>query len=226
MTTFNRTMAVARVRPLTMSRLLPISLGVVGLLLLVPGVLFVTNTGLNSEDAGVALTPLTSIPLDRIGTFHRTTVLIPDTPQWKRIRREWGEPEWIIAAVSHEELSTYCFRDLALTIRVTQREKPVPVEISYSPYEYGSGCVDGSFKFRATPGTDLSVSVLKADGRTLPSGELIIVGGWANTKDKLVGISLDRELRGFVAVTSILGFILIGSAGYVWKRRRALRRSA
>jgi len=201
-----------------MSRWVLISLGAAGLLLLVTGALSLRDGGLNSDDANVALTPLTKIPLDRIGTFGRSKLLIPDTPQWKRIRREWGDPEFTIAAVSPEKLSAYCLRDLGVTLVVTQRENPVPLEISYPPYMYGSGCVDGSFKFRAASGSELNVSVRRSVNGPLPSGELIIVASWPYTKDKLVGISLEEETRPALIVTSVLGLILVGSALLLYRR--------
>jgi len=205
-----------------MRHVLPISLGVVGLLLMVPGALFLTNTGLSSEDANVALTPLLTIPLDRIGTYGRTRVLIPDTPQWKRIRREWGEPEWIIAAVEPEKEFAYCLPELGLTILVGDHERPLPLQSSYPPYGYSTDCAASTISFNATPGTELNVSILKSSDRPLPSANLIIVGRWLYTKDKLVGIYLDEEVRPILIVTSALGLILVGSAGYVWNRRRGL----
>src|SRR3982074_2486759 len=87
------------------SRFFALSVAVAGLLLLIPGTLSVPSMmfGLKSGDDQVALTPLASVGLDRIGTAPLITKLvIPDTPQWRRIRRVWGEPAFIISAVSSE----------------------------------------------------------------------------------------------------------------------------
>src|ERR1017187_5644307 len=101
-----------------MSRFVPLSFAVIGLLVFVPGVALLISTlhGLNSEDEVVALTPVASIPLDQVGKqpLSATNVVIPDTVRWKRIRREWGEPDFIISAVSSDRRVAFCLADLGL----------------------------------------------------------------------------------------------------------------
>src|ERR1700730_1585382 len=98
-----------------MSRFFPISVGIAGLLLLIPGALSFRSMvfGLKSGDDLVALTPLASVRLDQIGTSPLITKLvIPDTPQWRRIRRVWGDPTFIISAISAEKRFVNCLPDL------------------------------------------------------------------------------------------------------------------
>lgn len=176
-------------------RLVPVALGGVGVLLIIPGLWFFPHYwhSLNSQDAEVALKPLITIPLDRIGTIRPVTLVIPDTPQWRHIRREWGEPDWIIAAVSPEKWRAYCLPRLGPIIQVMERATPVPLQASYPPYAYSTDCANSCLRFQAAPGTEISVTIFKSDDRPLPSGELIVIGGWLYTKDKLVGISLDHR---------------------------------
>ena len=77
-----------------MGRLVRFSIAALGILFFVPGavLLYFGLSGVQSGDDVVALTPLGSVPLDRIGSQHphSLTVVIPDTAQWKRIRRGMG----------------------------------------------------------------------------------------------------------------------------------------
>jgi hypothetical protein len=208
------------------SRLLPLSVGVVGLLLLIPGAFSVPSMvfGLKSGDDLVALTPLASVRLDQIGTAPLIIKLvIPDTPQWRRIRRVWGEPAFIISAVSSEKEFAYCLPDLGMTVEVGGHGNKIPLEFSNPPYSYSTDWERSSLTFQAAPGTELAAKITNAGDRMLPSGDLIIVSYWFNTKDKLVGISIDRELRPILTATSSLGFVLIVIAAWSLLRHRPLR---
>jgi hypothetical protein len=209
-----------------MNRFVPLSLGIVGLLILAPGATVLTAIlhGLTDQDVGTALTPLTRIPLDGIGKRPLTTlkVVIPDTAQWKRIRREWGDPAFTISAVSSERQFAYCLPELAMGIYIYEHGNHVPMEISYPAYGYSTDCQQSSLKFRAAPGTELLVTIARSSQQSLPTGELIVIANWPYTKDKLVGHSLDRELRPTVGTATIFGAMLVAVAVYL-HRRRVLR---
>jgi hypothetical protein len=56
-------------------------------------------------------------------------VTIPETEQWARIRRAWGDPGFIIAAVSPPQRNrVYCFSNLGLTVWVKRGADQVPLE--------------------------------------------------------------------------------------------------
>ena len=196
------------------------------MLLLVPGVLSVPSIvfGLKSGDDMVALKPLASVRLDRIGkTPLITKLVVPDTPQWRRIRRVWGDPAFVISAVSSEKRFAYCLPDLGVILEVTGQGKNIPLEFSNPPYGYSSDCERSSLAFQAVPGSELAVTITKSGDHPLPSGELTIMSNWLNTKDKLVGISLDETLRPILTATSSLGFVLVVIAVWTLVRRRSLR---
>jgi|SRR5579862_3107249 len=114
-----------------MSRFVSLPLAVLGLLVFVPGaVLFVcTLRSLTREEDLVAENPVATIPLDQFGRQASTevNVIIPDSRQWKRIRRDWGDPDFIISAVSSErQLFAYCLADLGMRAEVYQHGKPIP----------------------------------------------------------------------------------------------------
>ena len=209
--------------PKCMRRFVPITLAVIGLLVLVPGVflLIFIPTGLNPADEAVALAPLTSIPLDRVENQLSTEVkvVIPYTAQWTRIRAEWGKPEFIVSAVSSEHLLAWCLAELRIEIKVSHHGNLVPAAVSYPPYGY-SGCENGSLRFGVDPGTDeLRLSISKSGFLPLPSGRIIIVADWRDTKGNLVGDSLDAGLRPLAIAASLAGVILIALAAFFqWRR--------
>jgi hypothetical protein len=208
------------------SRFLPPCIGLAGLLLLIPGALFGPSMlfGLKHGDDFVALTPLANVRLDQIGTVPVVIKLvIPDKPQWRRIRRAWGEPTFVISAVSSQKRFAYCLPDLGINVEIGRQESEIPLEFSNPPYGYSSNCERSSLAFQAVPGSELAVTITKSGDRPIPSGDLIIVSNWPNTKDKLVGISLDEKLRPILTATSSVGVVLMVIAVGILVRRHRLR---
>jgi hypothetical protein len=206
--------------------LVPFLLGMAGVLLLIPGASFVPSMffGLKPGDDVVALTPLFRIRLDQLGMEPVVTKLvIPDTPQWKRIRRIWGEPSYNISAVSSERRFTYCLPHLGLNVKVSGRSSAIPFKGSGPPYGYSTDCDRSSLAFRAVSGSELTVTISKFGDPQIHCGELLVVSDWFNTKDKLVGVSLDEELRPIVMASACLGSMLIVGAAVLLLRHRHLR---
>ncbi len=174
-------------------------LGVLGLLALAAGSFLVVTRmqDLSPADASAALANLTDVELDRIVTTDPVAVslVIPDTPQWARIRQKWGEPDFLIAAISPARSFCYCLPRVPMTITVADNADQIPRQPAGPPYGYSDDCPTSTLKFNAAPGTKLTISVAKNGTEPVPPGDLIIVGSWWNTKDKLVGISVDEELR-------------------------------
>jgi hypothetical protein len=75
-----------------------------------------------------------------------------------------------------------------------------------------------ALKFNAAPGTKLTISVAKNGTEPVPPGDLIIVASWWNTKDKLVGISLDEELRKVANFGIVSGSVLLLAGWLTWRR--------
>lgn len=210
-------------RPWRTMRRAAIIAGAIGLLIFCPGAILLISTmsGLNIEDERTALAPLASVPLDSIGEQPLTdiTVVIPDTAQWKRIRRKLGAPTFIISAVSSRRLLAFCLADLKIGIEVFEHGSPVRTEMSGAPYAYSAKCERGSLRFKAAPGTELRVAISSLGVRPQLLEQIVVLGFWPDTKDKLVGGALDRELRPIAEGASILGLILIALSILFWRRR-------
>jgi hypothetical protein len=177
---------------------------------------------LTPEEVEVAQTPIATIPFDQVGTQRSTsaTVIIPKSAQWRRIRRDWGEPDFVVAAVSSERvLWAYCLADLGMRIEVDRQGRPIPVEVSAPGYGYSTNCERSSLRFGAAPGDELQVLISRSGQRPLPAGKLIVVGKWFYENDKIVGDELDAWLRPFLAGASILGLSLVALAAYFHRQQ-------
>jgi hypothetical protein len=219
-----------RVPPDKLDRLLPPKVnrtaawivGLLGLLTLAAGGFLTSKRlqDLSQADASAALANLADVQLDRIAATDplAISVVIPSTPQWARIRRSWGEPDFLIAAVSPVKSFCYCLAKLPVTITVADNADQIPRPPAGPPYAYSADCPTSTLKFKAAPGTKLTVSVAKNGTQPLPPGDLIIVGSWWNTKDKLVGIAVDEQLRDIANSGIVSGFVLLLGSWFIWRR--------
>lgn len=196
--------------------------GLLGLLTLAAGGFLTSKRlqDLSQADASAALANLADVQLDRIAATDplAISVVIPNTPQWARIWRSWGEPDFLIAALSPVKSFCYCLAKLPVTITVADIAGQIPRQPAGPPYAYSADCPTSTLKFEAAPGTKLTVSVAKNGTQPLPPGDLIIVGSWWNTKDKLVGIALDEELRKVANSAIVSGSVLLLAGWFIWRR--------
>lgn len=208
--------------PQKVKRSIALAVGTLGLLVFAAGsfLAFTRMLDPSPADANVALANLADVKLDHIAATDSLAIslVIPDTPQWVRIRRKWGDPDFLVAAVSPSN-SCYCLPKLPIAITATHDGDEIPIQASGPPYGHSSECSTSTFKFNAAPGTKLTVSAVKNGTEPLPPGDLIIVGSWWNTKDKLVGISLDEELRNVSTIAIVGGVGLVFAAWLIWRRR-------
>jgi hypothetical protein len=194
-------------------RRLPLWLTVTGSVLLIPGILWFATSGMrvSNHDAWLALDPITRIPLDGVGKGPSSaTLTVPNTVRWKKIRKVWGEPEFVISVVEPTGRSTLCLPEMPLRIELSDPTgRIIRLRPSASPYGYSSDCESSSLRFQADPGSELTLKVIETGVRTVPAGYLIIVGDWFHTKDKLVGVDLDEDIDSLAKWTSIIGCLLI-----------------
>jgi len=202
-----------------------VALIAIGFLLLLPGALWLFTHGLSSDDAAAALSPLARIPLDQLETAGSAAVVvtIPDNPQWIRIRHEWGEPEYLIAAVENPRRDglIHCLDELGIRVTVTTKAGQVSLKTAQGwPYGYRGTRPQSGLELEAKPGTDLTVRV-SSPPRRMPAGELVLMCYWQNVKDKLVGIGLDEDLLEMSRVTKTAGILLIIAGMSLLMRRTA-----
>ena len=149
-------------------------------------------------------------------------VVVPDTDQWRRIRRSWGEPDLIVAALSKDG-PAWCLSDLAKSVEVTTRGNLIPLKPAAAGYGHSAACELSSFTFRASPAAELLVTVTKRDQLAWPIGDLVVRCDWPNAKDKLVGISIENDLQKLhplAGAGAIIGLLLLALASDFWRWRR------
>ncbi len=209
------------------SHRLPLGLSAIGALLVFPGVLWFAGSGtrLNDDDVSSALKPLTQIRLDSIGEQPLSVTLInPNTARWTRIRKAWGEPEFVFAAIDPTGRIAQCLPKMGVRIELWDPiGRAIVLRPGGGPYGYSTDCESSSLRFRAAVGDVLTLEVTKI-GEGVTTGDLIVVGDWFNTKDKLVGVALDKDIQPILKWPSITGSLLILSALLVFVRNRVRQR--
>jgi len=99
------------------SKRLPLWLSAIGGLLVLPGVLWFGGSGTrpNNDDVSSALKPLTRIHLDSIDEKPLSVALIiPNTARWTRIRKAWGEPEFVFSAIDPTGRFAQCLPEMGM----------------------------------------------------------------------------------------------------------------
>src|SRR5882724_6206310 len=104
------------------------------------------------EEAQVAFEPLASLSLARIEAQGYTdlSVIAPNNATWQRIRRVWGDPCYLITAVSPSRKNMYCFSKLGLGIQLETGSDSVALEAASEPlYGYSADCQSYGVRFQA-----------------------------------------------------------------------------
>jgi hypothetical protein len=153
-------------------------------------------------------------------------VTVPESVQWQRIRRGWGDPGYVLAAVSPQRGLIYCFDGLGIEVEVLRGGVRIPLATAaVPPYGFSTECGATGLKFNAPPGSELTIRVLATSDHPLPPGELVLITNWDyRAKDRIAGIMLDEELSEALRVTALIGLILILSAVCLVARRNVLNR--
>ena len=188
---------------------------VLGALFVIPQIWSATKTSVRPGDQRIAFTPFYRTGLENLEDGTTFSVTIPNNQAWKRIRRAWGDREFVIAAVSPDLETMYCLDtwDIELQARVDGR--PLPTQTANSPpYGFSVSCSSPvGVKFDATPGSRVEIKVDKVRHGMAPKGDLIVTTYWWDGKDKLVGIALDRELRVPFLIMAAVGILCLGGGG-------------
>lgn len=202
-------------------------LAAVGALILAPSALFL-HSALNQMQAReivVALAPLARRPLAelRAGQGIVLKVTVPDTAQWRSIRKSWGEPRYLISAISPDGRRAYCLPDLGATVSANSSRGAVSLVSTGPGYAQNCNCeapgaAQAALAFHASPGDEVVITARAAGAHALPAGELVVICAWDNVKDKLVGAALERELKMPAAAASTAGVLLIALAAWLHRR--------
>jgi hypothetical protein len=142
---------------------------------------------------------------------------VPDTAQWARIRKSWGDHGYIALGVRREGRTDWIvpFSTLDLDLKVTRSGESLSLEsATYPPYGYSSsGQGDHGVMFKPRPGDDLVISITARQSAALPVGDLVIEPYWDGyAKDHIVGAMLESDLRPYVWSMAIFGIALLAAS--------------
>ncbi len=196
-------------------RLTGLFLSVIGVLLVIPQIWSSTKTSLRPGDETVAFTPLYRIGLENLDSGATFSVTIPDNEAWRRIRRAWGDPGYVIAPVSSDLQTMDCLDTWEIKVQATVDGQPLPTQMANSPpYGFSTSCSSPvGVQFNATPGSRVEVRIDKGKRGLASSEDLIVTSYRLDGKDKLVGIALDRELRVPFLLMAAVGILCLGGGG-------------
>lgn len=182
------------------------------------------------DEFKAAFTRLADGPMDltQTGKSAELTATIPNDEVWRRIRKRWGEPTYIVAAVSSPpENYMYCLSQLGLTASVTADGVPVTTfTADQPPYEYSANlsCTQLAVRFAATPGQRLQIAITGQPDHVSKGDRIIVEPYWTDdTKDRRVGYALVEELH-LKTVWRIL--VALGVALTIYGFWDVLKRSA
>ena len=194
----------------------------VGILLLTPLIWLYARPSLRAGDLSLALAPIYESSLENLSNNPSATftLSIPSDIRWKRVWSALGDPGYVVAAVTADRRTTYCFEKLGIEVQVIVGSVPAQTEPALEPlYGHSAQCLPIGIKFKANPGDQVTIrTITKSDAR--PPGYMLVMANWTlELKDRIVALDLNEELRGPIWVIGATGFFCLGLA-YVWALKR------
>ena len=160
---------------------------------------FNTASSLSPADAQTVMMPLKVVPLEQIAKDGSIAfdIVVPSETSWKKIRAAWGDPGYLISIVSPDRRTLTCFDKHELDVRLSDDSGAIHSESANSPlYGYSSECINVGTKFNASPGDRVRLQVTYSGRPPQLRGDLMVTAYWGpEIKDKLVGLSINEELR-------------------------------
>jgi hypothetical protein len=211
-----------------MRSVLPWGLLLIGVVLLVPFVAACLRKPVNEV---LAQQPLRTIPLDTLTPgVHTIYVKIPDSAEWKHIRRQWGEPGYIVA-VSSSSKSKYlrCMNPQRLSVSLQGSSgRPLKTQAPEgAPYGYSAECSSPGIRFEASSGSVVTLQVYRS-AELGDTGDYLIVAPFWNSgiKDHIVGSLLDQDLAPVFDISAVIGALMLVASLLLFRGGFKRRRTA
>lgn len=207
-----------------------LTLFALGFLLVIPALWYWvwvwTSDPVRLSDTAVAFTRLAEVSLKRVQDERSIdlTFITPNDAVWRRIRRHWGDPGYVVVAAAPGDRDyVYCLKDLGINVRAMIGSTALDMETAeYAPYGYSSKCKPVGLLFRTAPDTAVRIQIM-ATNRITVSGDLVVEPYWTvGTKDRLVGISIQEDLhiQTVANALAVAGLILISVSASIFSRNR------
>lgn len=206
----------------------PLSLVAFGTLLIYAAIWIFRAYPLHAGDAAAAFQRLAEVPLDQLESqgLQDVVVTAPSSAVWKRIRRTWGDPGYIIAVVSPGPRQyLFCLEKLDLRISVALDSQQLELRTAeYPPYGYSANCKPVGLQFRAPEGATVRIRVAGGLGQVPRPANLVVEPYWTTgAKDHLVGVAIEEQshLRAVAAFSAVVGAAMLACGLWLFARRRA-----
>jgi hypothetical protein len=206
------------------------ALVIVGALLIAPVAVqaAIAVLSVHSPDVRRALNPLARISLAELEGARPVvlSVTVPADRQWRRISRDWGRPQFLVAAVTPgdwPDRRTYSPDEVKLTIRVRRDHAPIPTRpTNEGPYSYSTELGSNAILFDADDGQPITIDAHSAIHGQLPAGELLVIAHWnrMTIKDTLAVLSSVEKITRVTASLACVGLAAIALGIYRLERRR------
>jgi hypothetical protein len=190
----------------------------IALLMILPAAFTSGVFGPTSEDAELAAVPVIRLPFDALKRAGSASVIfeVPASVQWTRLRNAWGDPDYIVFAVSRTDGTIVSWSSVGVAVTASIASRPLAVEpAAASPYGYSSSAQDPGVAIRAAPGARVRVDFAVLSAHPESAGEIVIQPEWEGMKDRLVGVALNLHLRPHIRVASVLGVLLLAVAAAI-----------
>jgi hypothetical protein len=190
----------------------------IALLLILPAAFTSGVFGPTSEDVELATAPVIRLPLDALMRAGSVSVIfeVPAGVQWTRIRNAWGDPDYIVFAVSKTDGTIVSWSSVGVAVTASIASRPLPVEPAAStPYGYSSSAQDPGVAIRAGPGARVRVDFAVLSPNPESATEIVIQPEWEGMKDRIVGVALNLHLRPHIRVASVFGVLLLAVAAFI-----------
>jgi hypothetical protein len=164
----------------------------------------------STADVSQALAPIATVPLTEAYADSQVTTqfVIPDTAAWRRIRRSWGEPDFVIV-VTTSDRHALCLSRLDLAISITDKGNPVRVAPGSLPYAYSEDCNESGLRFHALPGSSLHLQIAEHERRGITEEQLVVAADWLYFKDDIVGSDLNQKTERAGRAALLLGVVVL-----------------
>jgi hypothetical protein len=190
----------------------------IALLLTLPAAFTSGVFGPTAEDAELAVTPAVRLPLDALKRAGSASVIfeVPAGVQWTRIRDEWGDPDYVVFGVARSNGSVVSWSSLGVAVTASIAGRSLPVEpATAAAYGYSSGAQDPGVVIRPAPGARVRVDFAASNPDPGPATEIVVKPEWPGMKDRLVGVTLNLNLRPHIRAASVCGVLLLAVAAFI-----------
>ena len=162
-----------------------------------------------------ATAPVARLPLDTLRRTGEWSVVftVPDNRDVQRLRREWGEPRYLVFAYETRSATRWIhpFQTLNLRIRASLKQTSLPTAPSSEPpYLYSSNTTDYGVTFSAPPGQEVRLDLRADTSSAVPDGELVVQPQWPGPqKDRIVAAMLEESTYPYVKGAGVVGLSLL-----------------